>query len=360
MSSKPSGSSSGPTPDSDQSLQSKLTVQLTPVKEAPSKGPDDQQTLVAVRLLADREGPTADKAITGKLPLASQTQAQQVTANVDSKQSTQRPASSSAGTTIWGSQPPGSIDVRAAMKRPSTSSPPPKPSAAKTPSPKRSPIRRFSYASQPSATYSEERFQVSPLKASPHSPPFSAMPQQQDDEYERWPAPPRYADAQYHAVLQPSVDGQFSFQQPCPQYPPMGPPGFMPGSQHEQLFPDYSMAAPFIPGAEQHGLLQQGSYFAYDQVQTAYQQTMHQGAFVQGAHAPQHVSADGLPPGLQQPYMAPYPMQQPLPDQPPMPQDMGMQWWADNQQGHHQQMFFDMPYEPSPMVIRLSCAWTLL
>ena len=337
VSSNLSGPSDRPTPDSIQSFQSKLTVQLTPVKSSGNL-PGEEQTIVAVRLLSVRDDADADKG---------RTHAQQSTvqSSSGSRASIQNDSSTTGGTAIWASQPPGSVDVRAAMKR-NSASPKAKSSAAKFLSPKTSPVRRFSYSSQKSglaSAYSSERFQVSPLRASPNSAPFAGPPQ--EHAYTPW-APSPYAGPQMHAAPQQApIGGQFSFpppgpQQPYPEYPPVGTPGIIPGPQHESLFADYgmpSLGTQFMPGTDQAGLMEQSRYFTYDQMQA-----MQQAAYIQGVYAPQHVPAsDDMPPGVQQPYMPPFCMQQAGEHLPP-PQNMGMHWLA----GPDQCMPYGMPYKP--------------
>ena len=354
VSSKPSGHGLADrfTPRSNHSPQSRLTVQLTPVKAASSVQPGEEQTLVAVRLLsiadgqdADAEKPNADDSRAPAAPRVRQGAVQS-----SPTQSTHIGSSSSGNTAIWAAQPPGSIDMRGAMRRP-TLSPVSRAVTARL-SPKMSPVRRFAYAPQSSAlasAYSLERFQVSPLKPSNCSPAYVAPPQQH--AYTPWAARPAYAEPEVAAgPQQPPRNEAFSFpdphrQQPYPDYPYMGAPCNLPGPKRVPLFAEYSMPpqGQVMPGTDQPGVPEQRSFFTHEHMQTK-----QQAAYVQDAYSPQqympplhevpplHV----LPPGLHQEHMPPFLMRQ-AGEHSPVPQDVGMQWWAGPAR---------MPYERSPKV----------
>lgn len=118
-------------------------------------------------------------------------------------------------------------------------------------------------------------------------------------------------------------------------------------TQPKALFPDYGMppqGGRFPPGAGATGWMQPGSFFAQDQMPPPYQQPMP--PYIQHPYAPQQAAVNEVPPGMQQPFMVPYPMQQ-TGELPPVPQEMGAQWWA----GPDQRMPFDMlPHDHTPQV----------
>ncbi len=356
------------------SNQSKLTVQLTPIKAASSEQPGEVQTRVAVRLLnlgdgKDAEKPNADDAHAQAASPAAQDTVQ------PSPKFTHTGSNSGGKTAIWAAQPPGSIDVRGAVSR-STSSSGSKTSRARFLSPKMSPIRRFTYASQnsaPTAAYSLDCFQVSPLKPSPHAPLYAAPPQQH--AYTPWAARSPYAGPQMPAgPQQPPMNEPFRFadphyQQSYSDYSYMGTPDKMPGPQHEPLFADNSIPpqGQFMPGIEQPGVPEQSGFYGHEHMPTM-QQGMQQPAYVQHVYSPQHAPQQyvpqqyvpqqyvpqkyvpqqyaapphEVPSGLQQQYMACTPPRQAAStEQPPLPQDTGVQWWAEP--AH-------MSYEDSPKV----------
>ena len=359
------------------SNQSKLTVKLTPIKAASSEQPGKEQTVVAVRLLSlgnemDAEKPTADDMHAQATPRVVQGAVQP-----SPEKFTHTGSNSSGKTAIWAAQPPGSVDVRGAVSR-STLSLGSKTSRARFLSPKMSPIRRFAYASQisgPTAAYSLDRFQVSPLKPSPHAPLCAAPPQQH--AYTPWAARFPYAGPQMPAEpQQPPGAESFSFagphyQQSSSDFSYMSTPDKMSGPQHEPLFAENSIPPQghFMPGTAQPVMPEQSGFYGHEHMLTM-QQGMQQPAYVQGVYSPQHmpqqhVSQQHMPqqyvPQLYVPqqhvpqqYMSPprevppSPQQQYTPirqagKQSPLPQDMGTQWWARPAQAH-------MPYEGSPKV----------
>lgn len=348
LSSNPSGL--GQTDKSTpRSNQSKLTVQLTPVKAPSGAQPGEEQTLVAVRLLSLEHGEGNKKPDSDRTHAHAASHATQGAVQSSSGQSTHVGSSGSGKTAIWAAQPPASVDMRGMVKRPSPS-PASKASTAKLLSPKMSPIRRFAYAPQnsaPASAYSLERFQVSPLKPSPRSPPYVLPPQQH--AYTPWAVRSPYLGPQMPAGPQQPPWGEgFGFpdpfyQEPYPAHSYIGAARNIPGPQHELLFTEYSMPPQeqFIPGTAQPGMPEQSGFFAHEPMLTT-QQGLQQPAYVQGAYSPQqHVPPlHEVAPGLQQQYTPSFPVCQ-AGEHSPLRQDMGMQWWAGPA---------GRPYEHSPKV----------
>ena len=311
------------------SNQSKVTVQLTPIKSASSKQPGEEQTRVAVRLLSptkgkDTEKPTADDTHAQATPCAVQGAVQP-----SPERSTHTGSNSGGKTAIWAAQPPGSVDARGAVSR-STSSSWSKISRSSFLSPKMSPIRRFTYASQssasqnsaPTAADSLDRFQVSPLKPSPHTQLYAAPPQQH--AYTPWAARSPYAGQQMPAGPQePPINESFSFpdphyQQPYLDYSYLSTPGKRSGQQHEPLFAEnIPPQGQYMPGTDQPGSPEQDGFFYGHEHMLTMQQGMQQPAYVQGVCSPQHAPQQYLSQQYvpQQHVTQPHIMQQHAPEQ---------------------------------------------
>ena len=351
--SNPSSSSrSSHTPDGYQTQQSKLTVQLTPVNDALSELPNEEQTLVTVRLLtedavtdvpanAEENHGTCENICTAVKP------SQQPADIEGTKDQTQKESCSSNSTAPWGAYPPGSVDVRVPMRQATSSLLEGR--AGSFLSPGSSPIRRFSYSMQDSAPYSEDRFQVSPLQTGTHSPPHYTVFGQ--DKYEPWsddlqhPGPQNAATNKYGHTQPP-----FSFQHTASQYThqahyPETPPGFASRSQSEFLYGDSSMPPQLkgqrTYGTGQSGHLEQGSSFGPNHMPAPDEPHIHQGPYVQGAFA------HNQPYDLGQRFTAPYALQQLRPEQPAVRSDLGMQ---GPYEGPDQWMPCNMPHRQPPHV----------
>ena len=347
-----SGSRNSHTPDGYQTQQSKLIVQLTPVNDAFSELPNEEQTLVTVRLLtedavtgvpadAEENHGTCEKICTAVKP------SQQPAEIEEAKDQTQKESCSSNSTAPWGAYPPGSVDVRVPMRQATSSLLEGR--AGSFLSPGSSPIRRFSYSMQDSVPYSEDRFQVSPLQTGTHSPPNYTVFGQ--DKYEPWPDELQHAGPQNAATNKyEHTQPPFSFQRAGSQYMhqarlPGTPPGFPSRSQSRSLYGDTSMLPQLKEqptyGTGQSGYLEQGSYYAPNHMQAPDEPPIHQGPYVQGAYTYQQ------PYDLGQRLPAPYALQQYRPEQPAVRSDLGMQ---GPYEGQDQRMPCNMPHRQSPYV----------
>ena len=351
--SNPSSSSySSHRPDGYQTQQSKLVIQLTPVNDAFSELPNEEQTLVTVRLLtenpitdvpadAEENHGTCEKICTAVKP------SQQPAEVEEAEDQTQKESCSSNSTAPWGAHPPGSVDVRVPMRQATSSLLEGR--AGSFLSPGSSPIRRFSYSVQDSAPYSEDRFQVSPLQTGTHSPPHYTVFGQ--DKYEPWPDELQHAGLQNDATAKYGhTQPPFSFQHAGSQYMhqarlPETPSGFPSCSQSRSLhenssFPPQLKEQPSL-GTGQSGHLEQGGSFAPNHMQAPDEPPIHQGAYVQGA------LAHDQPYDLGQRYTAPYALQRLRPQQPAMRSDLGMQ---GPYEGPDQWLPCNMPNRQSPHV----------
>ena len=347
VASNPSSSSrSSHTPDSLQTQQSRLTVQLTPVNDALSELPNEEQTLVTVRLLtedavtdvpadAEENHGICENICTAVKP------SQQPAEIEEAKDQTQRESCSSNSTAPWGAYPPGSVDVRVPMRQATSSLLEGR--AGSFLSPGSSPVRRFSYSMQDSAPYSEDRFQVSPLQTGAHSPPHYAVFGQ--DKYEPWPDELQDTGLQNAATNKYGhTQPPFSFQHAGSQYMhqahvPETPPGFPSRSQSRSLYGDSSMPPQLNGqptfGTGQSGHLEQGSSYAPNHMQAPDESPIHQGPYVQGAFA------DDQPYVLGQRFTAPYALQ------PAARSDLAMQ---GPYEGPDQWMPCNMPHRQYPHV----------
>ena len=344
-------SHSSHTPDSDQTQQSKLIVQLTPVADALSEVPNEEQTLVTVRLLTEKAvtdiPAVAEDHSTGDTPCTAAKPAQQPADSEAAQVQTQKESCNSNSTASWGAHPPGSVDVRVPTRQATSSLLEGR--AGSFLSPGSSPIRRFSYSMQDTAPYSQDKFQVSPWQTGNHSPPHYAVFGQ--DKYEQWPDELEHAGSQYAAGDEyGNTEPPFSFQHAGSQYVhqarlPRTPPGFPSRNQSRPLYGESSVLPQLnrqpMYGTGQRGHLHSGSSFAPNHMQAPDEPFIHQGLYGQGS------SGHHQPYDLGQHSMAPYALQQLRPEQPAVRSDLGMQGHCE---GPDQWMPCNMPIHQSSHV----------